>query len=183
MLRMTEALDVFGRVVMAEFIGALVRDLPNFPNGTPALSVFAAVLNRGADAVPNGYGRCFAREVHGVLVRRFLDRDVVEEAMSAFVTTAIRGKVYIGAGAPLAAARRYVLASAANAAKNVLRTRSRRRRPEVPLELEPREGLPRRELVDLATIAQEGRMALVIDARRTLARLNRGQRAAIERAV
>ena len=123
----------FGRVVSAEFIGALVQGLPELPEGTPALALFADVLRRGADAVPRGYGNALVARLYQLARRTFWDHDVIQEAMLALVTTAVRGRLYLTPGCTVEQAQRYVFVAVANAAKNVLRSRLRKRGREMPL--------------------------------------------------
>jgi hypothetical protein len=155
----------FGRVVGAEFIGALVQGLPDLPNGAPALALFASVLKRGADAVPPGYGDALGARVYTLARRTFWDHDVVEEAMLMLVTTAVRGRVYLTPGCPVEHAQRYVLAAVANAAKNVLRGRGRTRRGEVPFDLEPVRDERRMQYPDPRTLEEADRVVAAIDRR------------------
>lgn len=125
----------FGSVVSAEFIGALVQGLPDLPGGVSALVQFADVLRKGADAIPPGYGDAIGAKVYSLIRRTFRQKDLVEEAMLVFTTTAVRRRVYLAAGWPLPTAERYVLRSVANAAKNILRGQGRRRRARFRLSL------------------------------------------------
>jgi DNA-directed RNA polymerase specialized sigma24 family protein len=159
----------FGRVVSAEFIGALVQGLPELPCGTPALALFANVLRRGADAVPQRYGDALGEKVYRVTKRTFRHQEVIEEAMLAFVVTAVRGRVYLAAGSPLPRAESYVFTAVANAAKNVLRGRWRRRRGEIPLDPETDLDQPRTQYVDPRSIDEEDRMATALDLRAAMA--------------
>jgi hypothetical protein len=170
---MPDLLDTFGRVCMAEFIGSLVQELPALPDGAPALTLFPAVFYRGADAVPVGYGRVLAKKVWRILRRQFWNREIIEEAMLTFVTTATRKKVYLSPGCEFRLAQRYVIKSALNAARNVVRTRRRKRRGEVPLEPEPDDDGPRRELADPVSLDEQDRLAFEVQVRLALGDENR----------
>ena len=166
---MVTTVTTFGRVASAEFIGALVQGLPDLPGGAPALTLFADVLRMGADAVPRGYGDALGARVYQLTTRTYWGRDVVEEAMLTFMTTAVRGRVYLTAGCPRFNAERYVLTAVANAAKNILRTRGRKQRGEVPLD--PERDIDERpaQHADPRSIDEEDRVVGAIDLRAAVA--------------
>lgn len=158
----------FGSVVSAEFIGALVQGLPDLPTGAPGLALFSEVLHRGADAIPRSYGDATGARVYSLMKQRFRDYDLVEEAMLTFVVTAVRGRVHLTPGCALTSAERYVLTAVANSAKNILRTRWRRQRGEVPFEPEPLLDEPQKEYPDPRSVEEEDRVAVAIDLRAAL---------------
>lgn len=159
---------VLGRVVCAEYIGALVQGLPSLPNGNPAVSLFAQVLRRGADAVPPGYGDAIGNRIYWATKQTFFDESVEEEAMLSFIVTAVRGRVYLTAGCPVFHAERYVMVAIKNAAKNVLRGRSRKQRGEVPFEHESYQDEPRVHHADPITLDEQERAVMRIDLRNRL---------------
>ena len=89
--------------------------------------------------------------------------------MLTLVVTAVYGWVYLAADSSLPRAESYVFASVANAAKNVLRSRWRRRRGEIPLEPEPDLDEQRTQYPDPLSIDQEDRLAAALDLRVAIA--------------
>lgn len=160
-----------GQVVSAECIGALVQGLPPLPNGTPALSLFAQVLRRGADAVPAGYGDPAGKRIYQATKQTFFDETVVEEAMLSFIVTAVRGRVYLTPGCPVCHAERYVMVAVKNAAKNVLRGRSRKQRGEIPFDSDPVRDETRVQYADPLTVDEQERAAVGLDLRNRIGRL------------
>jgi len=126
-----DSIDTFGRVICAEFIKAVVRGMPDAPGGKPAFDLIQDVFRRGADALPPGYGRSFASRVYKILLSKFSDPELAEEAMSRVMLQAARGKVHIANGSDLHSAEAYVITACMNAARDILRSKGRRR--EVPL--------------------------------------------------
>jgi len=110
-----------------------VRDLPDLYSGKPAFDMIQIVHEKGADALPPGYGRSFARRLYRSLLSRFGgDTSLIEEAMSDLMTKALRGKLHIANGSSLGAAETYVIVAAQNSVRDRLRAQGRKR--EVPLE-------------------------------------------------
>ena len=126
-----DALDAFGRASYAEFIRAVVRGMPDLPNGKKAFDLVQDVERRGADALPAGYGRAFAVRVFKILISKFGDHEIAEEAMSHVLLQIARGKIHIRNGSSLQEAESLLLVVALNGARDGLRQRSRRR--EQPL--------------------------------------------------
>lgn len=126
-----DSLDAFGRVVYATMIEAAVRGMPDSPGGKPAYDYIQDVHQRGPDALPSGFGKPFATRVFKILLSKFSDAEVAEEAMSQVLLQAARGKLHIKNGADLRDAESYVITVALNAARDILRARGRRR--EQPL--------------------------------------------------
>jgi DNA-directed RNA polymerase specialized sigma24 family protein len=122
-----DSLDSFGRVVYSEMIRSVVRGMPETASGKPAFDLVQDVERRGADALPAGYGRPFASRVFKILLSKFSDPEVVEDAMSQVLLQAARRKLHIKNGANLPEAESYIITIAMNAARDILRARGRRR--------------------------------------------------------
>ncbi len=123
----SDSLDAFGRVSYALMIEAVVRGMPDSPNGKPATDYVQDVHQRGPDALPSGYGRPFAARVYRILLAKFGAPEVAEEAMSKVMVQAARGKLHVANGSGLHAAEAYLITSAMNAARDILRSQGRRR--------------------------------------------------------
>jgi DNA-directed RNA polymerase specialized sigma24 family protein len=108
-------------------IKAVVRGMPDAPGGKPAYDLIGDVTRKGADALPPGYGRPFASRVFKILLSKFSDPEVAEEAMSHVLFQIARGKLHIRNGADLADAEALLITIAMNAARDILRARGRRR--------------------------------------------------------
>ena len=121
-----DALDAFGRAVYSECIRAVVRGMPDIPSGKPALDLVQDVERRGPDALPVGYGRPFAARVYKILIAKFADPEVAQEAMSHVLLQIARHKIHIANGASLQEAEALVITVALNAARDLLRARKRR---------------------------------------------------------
>jgi DNA-directed RNA polymerase specialized sigma24 family protein len=121
-----DALDAFGRSTYAEFIRAVVRGMPDTPSGKPAFDLIQDVERRGPDAVPVGYGRLFAARVYKILISKFADPEIAEEAMSQVLLQVARRKVHVANGATLQEAEALIITIALNAARDLLRSRRRR---------------------------------------------------------
>jgi DNA-directed RNA polymerase specialized sigma24 family protein len=126
-----DALEAFGRASYGECIRAVVGGLPDLPNGKPALDLVQDVQRRGADALPAGYGKPFAVRVFKILISRFGDHEIAEEAMSHVLLQSARGKIHIRSGSSLQEAEAMLIVVALNGARDALRARNRRR--EQPL--------------------------------------------------
>jgi RNA polymerase sigma factor (sigma-70 family) len=126
-----DGLEAFGRTMYAEFVKAAVRGMPDAPHGKPAFDLIQDVFRRGADALPPGYGRPFASRVYKIILVKFGDPEVVEEAMSAVMLRAAQGKFHIGSGSDLHSAESYAVTAVLNAGRDILRAQGRRR--ESPL--------------------------------------------------
>ncbi len=118
-----DGVDAFGRTVLAEMIAAGVADLDDI-NGRPASAWVSVVALRGPSALPLGSGRDFAARVYRALIARF-GADAADEAMSAVMLQAARGKLSIRAGSPRRTAESYVVTVALNAARDAVRSRGR----------------------------------------------------------
>jgi len=105
--------------------------MPDLPSGKQALDLVQEVERRGADALPAGYGRPFAARVFKILISKFGDHEVAEEAMSHVLLQIARGKIHIRSGSSLQEAESLLLVVALNGARDGLRSRNRRR--EQPL--------------------------------------------------
>ncbi len=121
------ALDAFGRVAYAEMIRSVVRGMPDTPLGKPAFDLVQDVEHRGADALPPDYGKPFATRVYKILLSKFSDPEVAEDAMSQVLLQVARRKLHIQNGSSLHEAESYIITVALNAARDILRARSRRR--------------------------------------------------------
>lgn len=121
------SLDAFGRAAYAEFIRAVVRGMPDTPGGKPALDLVQDVERRGADALPAGYGIPFASRVFKILISKFGDPEIAEEAMSHVLLQIARRKIHIRNGSSLQEAEKMLIVVALNGARDTLRARSRRR--------------------------------------------------------
>lgn len=126
-----DALESFGRASYGECIRAVVRGMPDLPSGKQALDLVQDVQRRGADALPAGYGRPFAVRVFKILISKFGDHEIAEEAMSHVLLQIARGKIHIRNGSSLQEAESLLLVVALNGARDNLRARNRRR--EQPL--------------------------------------------------
>jgi DNA-directed RNA polymerase specialized sigma24 family protein len=122
-----DSLDAFGRTAYALMVEAVVRGMPDSPSGRPATDYVQEVHLRGPDALPSGYGKPFASRVYKILLVKFGDPQVTEEAMSRVMLQAARGKLHIANGSGLHEAEAYLITSAMNAARDVLRSQGRRR--------------------------------------------------------
>jgi len=135
-----DSLDAFGRVITAQMILAVVRGIPDI-GGKPASDWIQEVYRRGADAIPSGTGRHFAGRVYKILLSKFNDPEVAEEAMSKVMLQAARGKINLHNGSDIHDAESFIITIALNGARDLLRAKGRRR--EDPLvrdrDDEPRE--------------------------------------------
>lgn len=122
-----DALDAFGRVAYAEMIRSVVRGMPDTPSGKPAFDLVQDVERRGADALPPDYGKPFATRVYKILLSKFSDPEVAEDAMSQVLLQVARRKLHIQNGSSLHEAESYIITVALNAARDILRARGRRR--------------------------------------------------------
>lgn len=122
-----DSLDTFGRATYAEMIKAVVRGMPETADGRQALDLVQDVASRGAEALPSGYGRQFAARVFKVLLTKFSDPEAVEEAMARVLVQIARKKIHVRNGSDLREAESLFLTVALNAARDYLRTKSRRR--------------------------------------------------------
>jgi DNA-directed RNA polymerase specialized sigma24 family protein len=122
-----DAFDAFGRSTYAELIRAVVRGMPDLPSGEPALDLVQDVERKGPDALPVGYGRPFASRVYKILLSKFGDPEIAEEAMSHVLLQIARRKIHIRNGSPLQEAEKFLIVVAQNAARDGLRARSRRK--------------------------------------------------------
>jgi len=130
-----DSVDVWGRLFYAEFIKAGVRDLPDLYSGKPASDMIQIVHEKGADALPPGYGKPFASRLYRILMVRFgADPLLIEEAMSDLMSKAVRGKLHIANGSSLGAAETYIIVAAQNSVRDRLRAQGRKR--EVPMGLD-----------------------------------------------
>jgi DNA-directed RNA polymerase specialized sigma24 family protein len=134
-----DSLDVFGRVVYAEMVKSVVRGMPDTALGKPAFDLIQDVARKGADAMPPGYGRPFASKVYKILLSKFSDPEIAKEAMSQVLLQVARGKVHIHGGADLADAEALIITIATNAARDLLRARSRRREDSLVRERDDEE--------------------------------------------
>lgn len=122
-----DGLDAFGRSMYALFIQAVVRGMPDLHDGKPAIDTIQDVHRRGPAALPPGYGKPFATRVYKILLSKFGSPEVAEEAMSAVLLKAVRGKLHISNGSTLHDAESYVITVALNGARDLLRAQGRRR--------------------------------------------------------
>lgn len=135
-----DSLDAFGRVATAAMVLAVVRGVPDI-GGKPASDWIQDVHRRGADALPSGTGRHFASKVYKILLTKFGNAEVAEEAMSKVMLQAARGKVHLHNGSDIHDAESYVITIALNAARDLLRGQGRRREDSLVRDRddEPRE--------------------------------------------
>jgi DNA-directed RNA polymerase specialized sigma24 family protein len=135
----SDSLDAFGRVMYAEFIKAAVRGMPDTAPGKPALDLIQEATRKGADALPQGYGKPFATRLYKILLSKFGgDPSLIDEAMSDLMTKAVRGKLHIAIGSSLGAAETYMIVAAQNSVRDLLRSQERKR--EVPLIRDQSQG-------------------------------------------
>ena len=118
--------DAFGRTTTAAMVLAGVRGLPDI-GGKPASDWIQDVYRRGPDVLPPGTGRQFAARVYKILLSKFSDPEVAEDAMSHVMLQAARGKIHIANGANMHAAESLLITIGLNAARDLLRARGRRR--------------------------------------------------------
>jgi DNA-directed RNA polymerase specialized sigma24 family protein len=121
-----DSLDAFGRVVTAQMILAVVRGIPDI-GSRPASDWIQDVNRRGPDVLPAGTGRAFASRVYKILLSKFTDPEVAEEAMSKVMLQAARGKLHLHNGSEVHDAESYIITIALNAARDLLRAQGRRR--------------------------------------------------------
>jgi len=135
-----DSLDAFGRVVTAQMILAVVRGIPDI-GGKPASDWIQDVHRRGPDVLPPGTGRAFAGRVYKILLSKFSDPEVVEEAMAHVMLQATRGKIHISNGSDIHTAQSLVITICLNRARDLLRAQGRRREDSLvrDREDEPRE--------------------------------------------
>ena len=99
------------------------------------------MYRKGADALPSGTGRHFAGKVYKILLTKFSDPEVAEDAMSKVMLQAARGKINLQNGSDIHDAESFIITIALNGARDLLRSKGRRR--EDPLvrnrDDEPRE--------------------------------------------
>ena len=122
-----DSLDTFGRVIYGQMILSGVTGMPDTPQGKPAHDLIQAVELRGPGALPGGYGKPFASRVFKILLSRFSDPEIAEEAMSGVLLQAARHKLQIHNGSDLRGAEAYVITIALNQARDIVRARARRR--------------------------------------------------------
>jgi DNA-directed RNA polymerase specialized sigma24 family protein len=122
-----DGLDAFGRTTYAEFIRAVVRGMPDTASGRPAFDLIQDVERRGPASLPPGYGKPFASRLYRILLTKFSEPDVAEEAMSQALLQIARGKVHVRNGVSLGEAESLVITIALNAARDIMRARGRRR--------------------------------------------------------
>jgi len=134
-----DSLDVFGRVIYAEFIKAVVRGMPDVAPGKAAFDLVQEVERKGPDALPGGYGRPFASRLFKVLLSKLGDPEVAQDAMSKVMLQVVRGKVHIHNGADLHSAEAYVVTACLNAGRDVLRAQGRRREQSLVRERDDEE--------------------------------------------
>jgi len=121
-------IDVFGRVVLAEFIKSGVEGLPPI-NGEPALAYQDKVQGpRGPDRLPKGSGKAFGQKVYATLMAKVRNVEVVEEALSRVMLDFARGKVRIEQGSPLPKAEAFIFHLVKNAVVDL--SREQRSRPQ-----------------------------------------------------
>lgn len=133
-----DSLDAFGRTVYSEFIRAVVRGMPDTPSGKPAFDLIQDVERRGPDALPAGYGRTFAARVFKILLAKFSDSEIVEEAMSRVLLQIARRKIHVTNGVSLHEAEALIITVAMNGGRDLLRSRNRRQeRSLVREDVEP----------------------------------------------
>ena len=125
-----DSLDAFGRVLTAQCILAVVRGLPDV-GGKPASDWIQEVHKKGPNVLPPGTGREFASRVFKILLVKFSDPEIVQEAMSAVMLQIARGKFHVANGSSMHEAQSYTITAALNAARDILRARGRRR--ETPM--------------------------------------------------
>jgi len=121
-----DALDAFGRTMSAEMVMSVVRGMPEI-GGKPAMDWIQDVHRKGADVLPTGTGREFAARVYKILLTKFGDPEIAEEAMSAVLLASARKKIHIANGVSMHEAGSYIITACLNAARDLLRARGRRR--------------------------------------------------------
>lgn len=134
-----DSLDAFGRVTMAQMILAVVRGLPDV-GGKPASDWIQDVYRKGPDVLPPGTGRHFAQKVYKILLSRFSDPEIADEAMSRVMLQATRDKLHVHNGADMKNAESYLITACLNAARDVLRSRSRRREESLNRDHDDEQG-------------------------------------------
>jgi DNA-directed RNA polymerase specialized sigma24 family protein len=122
-----DVLDHFGRAVYGEFILASVRGMPDTAGGRPASDLMQEVSRKGPQALPPGYGKGFAARVYKILISKFADPEIADEAMSHVLLQIARKKLHVASGASVQEGEALVITVAINAARDQLRRRNRLR--------------------------------------------------------
>ena len=121
-----DSLEIFSRVLTAQFVLAGIRELPEI-DGKPASDWIQEVHKKGPNVLPPGTGRELGNRVFKILLVKFSDPEIAQEAMSAVMLRIARGRFHIANGASIHEAQSYVITAALNAARDILRARGRRR--------------------------------------------------------
>lgn len=134
-------IDVFGRVVAAEFIKRGVQGMPDVA-GKPAESLREALLKKGTragDKLPRNYGRQFAQSVWNINMSKIKNPEIIEEAMVSVVEKLLKNPHLIHEGVLLREAQAFVLRMIRNETIDLLRTKGRRREESLTREDEGEE--------------------------------------------
>lgn len=120
--------EAFGRLAYAEFLKAGVEGLPEI-KGMPALSFRSEIQGpRAADKLPRGYGKPFGLKVWKIVLAKFYQPEIVEDAISKVMIKLVTGDVRIREGTDLKTAEAFIITAVMNAATDALRKKKR----EVP---------------------------------------------------
>jgi len=165
-----DSLDAFGRVVTAQMILAVVRGIPDI-GGKPASDWIQDVHRRGPDVLPPGTGRAFASRVYKILLSKFSDPEIAEEAMAHLMLQATRGKIHISNGSDIHTAQSLVITICLNRARDLLRSRGRLR--EQPLVRERDEDESAVDVEDPGAFQRLDSLMPASDLRKVLQELER----------
>jgi DNA-directed RNA polymerase specialized sigma24 family protein len=125
-----DSLEIFSRVLTGQFVLAGIRELPEI-GGKPASDWLQTVHTKGPNVLPPGTGRELGNRVFKILLVKFSDPEIAQEAMSAVMLQIARGKFHIANGASIHEAQSYTITACLNAGRDILRARGRRR--EAPM--------------------------------------------------
>ena len=118
--------ETLGRALGAEFLLKGVTGMPDPGQHWKPES------RNPASTLPSGYMRDYASKVYGLLMKKFHDPELVDDAIQTVLMRVMKGEGAITPGMSLEYARNLVTKSLVNAAIDIVR--HRRRRKEVDLE-------------------------------------------------
>jgi hypothetical protein len=134
------ALEAYGKAFYAEFLRKGVKGMPDI-YGMPAEQWVAEkgetfIRNpRLADKLPRGYGYELADKVKKILLAKYRDGQLVDDAMSGFFLRYLdKGHLTFHEGVSLAEAQQFIIMSVKNELINMLRAQGKRREQSVTQE-------------------------------------------------
>lgn len=137
----SDTIDVFGRVVAAEFIKRGVEGMPEI-NGQPAEAFREKLVKAGSkagDKLPRNYGRQFAQSAWNMNMSKIRNPEVIEDAMVTVVEKLLKNPHLIREGVLLREAQAFVLKMVRNETIDILRMKGRRREDSLTIEDEGEE--------------------------------------------